>query len=152
MIPIRTLAATGALALFAAACSEPAPAPVEPPAAPPTVLNGVDLAQPLRALGTEPFWAVSITPDALVYSGLDRPEQRAANAGPQVIGTTAVYKATTDAGQPIEVTLIATDCSDGMSDRTYPLTARVVIGGETLSGCAASVAGLAAAPEQGRVG
>ena len=153
MIPTRTLAATAAavLALSVAACSdESAPIETPPPAA--VVLNGVDLSQPLRALGTEPFWAVAINPDALVYSGVDRPEQRAPNSGPQVIGTTAVYAGTTDAGQPIEVTLMATDCSDGMSDRTYPLTARVVIGTETLSGCAATAAALTAAPEQGRVG
>ena len=36
----------------------------EPQAA--AVLGGVDLGQPVRALGTEPFWSVEITPDALI--------------------------------------------------------------------------------------
>ncbi len=50
-------------------------------------------------------------------------------------GTTAVYSGTTDSGQTLVLTLIATECSDGMSDRLYPLTARVELGEETLNGC-----------------
>ena len=37
----------------------------------------------------------------------------------------AVWEGTTGAGAPLSVTLTATDCSDGMSSRTYPLTAMV---------------------------
>ena len=51
----------------------------------------------------------------------------------------------------VKVMLTATECSDGMSDRTYPLTARVEIGGETLNGCAATAAALDRAGESGRV-
>ena len=47
--------------------------------------------------------------------------------------------------------LIATECSDGMSDRTYPLTAKVEIGDETLTGCAAATAAIERAGESGRV-
>jgi uncharacterized membrane protein len=38
-----------------------------------------------------------------------------------------------------------------MSDRLYPLTARVRIGEETLTGCAASVAAIMSAGESGPV-
>ena len=52
-------------ALMLAACGQAetpvAPAVVETPA--PTMVGGVDLSQPLRAIGTEPFWGVEITPD-----------------------------------------------------------------------------------------
>lgn len=122
-----------------AACSPPETPAESTPEPEPAVLGGVDLNQPLRVLGTEPFWAVEITPAGLVYSGADRPEQRAANPGPTIQGTTAVYASATDQGAALVVTLIATECSDGMSDRTYPLTARIEIGQETLNGCAASV-------------
>ena len=132
------------------ACSQPAEnAPVA--AAEPRALAGVDLDQPLRVLGTEPFWAVEITPAGLTYSGVDRPEQKAANPGPALQGTVAVWTAETEAKAPLVVTLTATDCSDGMSDRTYPLTARVEIGAETLTGCAAAVAAIEKAGESGRV-
>lgn len=124
--------------LLIAACS-PEAAPPAPEPAPEAVLGGVDLNAPVRVLGTEPFWAVTIDGRELVYSGVDRPEQRAPNAGPQMQGAAAVWSARTDQAQDLSVTLVATECSDGMSDRAYPLTARVRIGDETLNGCAASV-------------
>jgi len=135
------------LALLAG-CS-PSGEPAAPPAAEApaeATLGGVDLNQPLRALGTEPFWGVEITPSAMIYTGVDRDPQRAVNPGPVVQGTTAIYTAETDDGTTMVVTLIATECSDGMSDRVYPLTARVELGEVTLNGCAASQAFLNAAP------
>lgn len=147
---VATLFAAALLALTS--CSQPgdgeAPAPAETE---PRTLAGVDLDQPVRVLGTEPFWAVEITPQGLTYSGVDRPEQKAANPGPVLQGALASWTARTEAGTPLVVTLTATDCSDGMSDRTYPLAARVEIGGETLTGCAAASAALERAGESGRV-
>lgn len=133
--------------LALAACSQGAGEPVPDPAdSPPVMLAGVDLNQPLRALGTEPFWGVDITPSGLTYSGVDRPGQRAANPGPVVQGTTAVYATANEGGATLVITLIATECSDGMSDRVYPLTARVELGDETLNGCAAPIAALNSQP------
>ncbi len=66
-----------------------------------------------------------------------------------VQGTTAVFTVTTDKNNALVVTLIDTDCSDGMSDRLYPLTAKVEIGGETLSGCAIGQAEFDAGREGG---
>ena len=135
------------LGLTLAACSDPAPTgPEAPPATVPAMLGGVDLNQPLRALGTEPFWAVEITPQDLAYTAVDAVEVRASNPGPTVQGTTAVYAGAAPDGTALVVTLIATECSDGMSDRLYPLTARVELGPETLNGCAASVAFLNSQP------
>lgn len=63
----------------------------------------------------------------------------------------ATFASSTDLNQALNVTLIATECSDGMSDRTYPLTARVEIGADTLTGCAASVSAIMSAGESGPV-
>ena len=137
------LAASAVLAgLSLAGCydrddAKPKAAP-EPQAA--AVLAGVDLGKPVRALGTEPFWAVEITRDALIYTRVDQPTQRAPNRGATIQGTVATFASSTDLNQALNVTLIATDCSDGMSDRTYPLTARVELGADTFSGCAAPTA------------
>jgi len=110
------------------------------------VLAGIDLAQPLRALGTEPFWSIDITPQRLAWSGVDQPEITAANPGPLLQGTTAVFDATGSDGQPLTVTLMATECSDGMSDRLYPLTAQVEVAGRRLNGCALPTAALSTLP------
>ena len=140
-----------ALSLVLAACSQPAQKAPEAPKAEPRALAGVDLDQPVHVLGTEPFWAVEITPQGLTYSGVDRAEQKAANPGPTLQGNLVSWATKTEAGADLTVTLTATDCTDGMSDRTYPLTAKVEIGGETLTGCAAATAAIERAGESGRV-
>ena len=150
---MRTFAPAVLAALALAACSPPAEAPgtAEPAPGPAPVLAGLDLTRPLRALGTEPFWPVEMTGPEMIYSGADRPEQRAPQGEPRMQGTMAVWEATTTAGNPLKVTLTATDCSDGMSDRTYPLTAMVEIGGELLMGCAATKSATMSTGESGRV-
>lgn len=140
------LLALAALALAACSNSGETPPPEAPPPVAPAVLGGVDLGQPLRAIGTEPFWAVDITPQALTYTAVDHPGLTATNPGPTLQGTTAVYAAAGADGATLVVTLIATECSDGMSDRVYPLTARVELGQQTLNGCAAPVAFLESQP------
>ena len=132
-----------AAALTLAACSDnEAPQSVEAPAAEPAVLGGVNLDQPVRAVGTEPFWGVSIDTEAVVSSGVDQAERRGANDGVVVQGTTATWSVRPAQGQPFTVTLMATECSDGMSDRLYPLTALVEMGETRLNGCAAPAAAL----------
>lgn len=131
------------------ACSGETAAPATADAAEvakPVMLGGVDLNQPLRVIGTEPFWAVEITPDTLTYSGVERPEQVFLTPGADVQGTTAVYAVENEGESSIKVTVMATECSDGMSDRIYPLTAMVEIGDETLNGCGQSVAAMMAEP------
>ena len=66
-------------------------------------------------------------------------------------GTVASYEATTTQGTDISIMLTATECSDGMSDRTYPLTALVKVGEEELRGCAASTAAIMNTGESGPV-
>lgn len=138
--------------LVLAGCSaaeEPASSP-EPPL-PEAVLGGVELAGPLRAIGTEPFWSVDLTGTEMVYTAPEAPEQRAPRPEPVVQGTTATWEAETADGTRLKVTLIATECSDGMSDRTYPLTAMVTVGDRALTGCAASTAAIISTGESGPV-
>jgi uncharacterized membrane protein len=129
-----------AAAVTPAAVAVPDPAPVVEPAG--VVIGGVDFSAPVRALGTEPFWGVEITPRELVVSGVDRPEMRVANPGVQMQGDAAVIAA----GDQLTITLRDVDCSDGMSDRVYALEAEVKLGAETLKGCADSQATLDAQP------
>lgn len=145
------VAALAALALAACSPEPETPAGPEPGPGPAPTLGGVDLSRPVRLLGTEPFWAIDLTGTEIVYSGADRPEQRGPQPVPTIQGTVATLETTTTAGTPIAVTLTATECSDGMSDRTYPLTALVNVGGETLMGCAASTSAIMSVGESGQV-
>jgi len=142
-----------ALTVFVLAACSQAEAPVPPPEPPEpaVVLAGVDLARPVRALGTEPFWSVDLTGTEMVYTAPEPPEQRARQPNPVVQGTTVTYAAETADGTVLEVTLVATECSDGMSDRTYPLTALVKLGDRELTGCAAATAAILSAGESGPV-
>ena len=112
----------------------------------PVVIGGIDLVQPLRVLGTEPFWAVDIADDRVILTRPGVGDVIAPTSSPVVTGTTAVYRGTTDSGQTLVLTLIATECSDGMSDRVYPLTARVELGEETLNGCGNTLSALSQTP------
>ena len=128
--------------LLLAACDQlmPAPAPAPDPAPPPpataSVFGGLDLSQPFMVRGNEPFWAIAVTPALLDYNGVDRPQETAANPGPQVTTAVATYTVTTSLSNPLVVILTVGPCSDGMSEIVYPLKATVIRPGETLTGCA----------------
>ncbi len=115
-----------------AARAEPAPAPAPPPREPWASLGAEE---ELSFLGTEPFWSGSVhagtlswvTPDHL--PGERAPATRVARAG-------ALELSATVGGQPLRVTVTRQPCSDGMSDRRYPLTVTVQHGTEQRQGCA----------------
>jgi uncharacterized membrane protein len=119
------------------------------PAPASTTLGGVDLDGDVSLIGTEPFWGVQFTSGSVSYSGVDRPELTAVRPAPVIQGTIATWTMTTSDGTDLVVTLAETECSDGMSDRTYPLTAQVVIADETLNGCGASTAWMQSTGEDG---
>lgn len=148
-VSIPALALLLALGASLAGCSGSSdktdePAPATPPA--PVMIGGIDLVQPLRVLGTEPFWAVDVAHETLVLTRPGVADVTAPTSDPVVTGTTAIYSGTTNTGQTLVMTLIATECSDGMSDRVYPLTARVELGEETLNGCGNTILALSQAP------
>jgi uncharacterized membrane protein len=95
-------------------------------------------AGPLRAVGTEPFWAAAIDGRCVTYSHPD--DQQGTRiwarytAGAGGGGTwTGAY-----GGKAFELRVRpAPGCSDGMSDRLYPNAAELLVGGERRRGCAA---------------
>lgn len=150
---MRRFALLSLPALLLSACSDGPPASEAAPETReirPVMLGGVNLNEPVRALGTEPFWSVDLGPDQMAYDRAGEiVSRRAAHDGVQLQGTLATWRAVDGS---MTVALMDTECSDGMSDRTYPLTARVEIGGETLNGCAAATAAILRARETGPVG
>ena len=149
LLPAAVLPALSLVALALAACSRQSegPPPPAPPPEPSHILGGVDLDKPIRAVGNEPFWYVTLDGTHMVYGGPDRPERSVTQSPVVMRGTTATFTGQAAQGGALEVTLVATECSDGMSDRTYPLVARVKVGGETLIGCAAATSTFTPQPE-----
>ncbi|HEX9947611.1 MAG TPA: hypothetical protein VGA98_08730 [Allosphingosinicella sp.] len=128
---------------FVAACREgaaPAPQPLKPGAAaagPCLLQDGKPIrVAPVRAIGTEPFWGARVEGRCVTYS---HPEDQKgtriwtrfapAPGGGSWSGTLG--------GKRFQLRIRPQPgCSDGMSDRRYPLAADLVVGGERRSGCA----------------
>lgn len=131
---------------FAETCSQAA-AP-GPTAAAKPVADGACFEQggrrltvkPLRALGTEPFWSARIEGRCITYS---HPEDQQGtrvwtrySPGSNGGGTWAGALG----GRQFELsTRPEADCSDGMSDRRYPMAVELIVRGERRLGCAEPV-------------
>lgn len=80
--------------------------------------------RPLRCLGTEPFWSVTLGPDGQTHA---TPE----DSEPLALVSEAVAEAgylaflADQQGGLWSVTIAKTECSDGMSDRVYGFAAHV---------------------------
>lgn len=91
---------------------------------------------PIRALGTEPFWALDIDSAGLRFTTPD--DQRGIHfppIAPSVAGDTVAWVGETERAA-FDVRIWREQCSDGMSDRVYPYAARVRVGTTTYRGCA----------------
>lgn len=83
-----------------------------------------------KALGTEPFWALTIDQRTMKF---ERPDGRPVTVPtPRVIHGFAgdIYKT-----RRIDVNIVHKRCSDGMSDNTYPDTVQVTVDGRRYEGC-----------------
>lgn len=119
----------------------PQPVPAPPPAQPVSACMTQDgeqiSANRLKAIGTEPFWGARIEGRCVMYS---TPEDQ---NGTRVW---ARFSGSRDAGlwvgalggKPFELrTSPSPGCSDGMSDRRYPVAVALTVNGERRTGCAA---------------
>lgn len=136
--PPRAL--TGA---FVAACREGSAPPAEPAAGPAAsaspcmVQDGKAIkVAAFRALGTEPFWNARIEGRCVTYS---HPEDQ---KGTRIWTRFAPGRgggtwSGSLGGRRFELKIRpGPGCSDGMSDRRYPLAAELAVGGEQHQGCA----------------
>ena len=115
---------------------------VQSPAARPCMMQGKDRLQvaSIRAVGTEPFWGARVEGRCVTYS---TPENQ------QGVRVWARYSPGADGagswsgrldGQPFEMKVSReADCSDGMSDKRYPLKVELTVKGEQRRGCAEAI-------------
>ncbi len=91
---------------------------------------------PLRAVGTEPFWGARIEGRCVTYSHIDDQQGTRVLAQFQQVGGDMIWSGTLR-GQPFELRARPmAECSDGMSDKLYPLAVTLQVDGEQRTGCA----------------
>ena len=102
-----------------------------------TVPSTLDTGLPAQwqAHGNEPFWGVRLQDGQLRWNDPEHPEGKTFAAQVQAIEGGARWSGRLD-GQPAVITVTQGQCSDGMSDDTYPMTVRWEWGGRDLHGCA----------------
>lgn len=119
---MQHLSALAPLALLAACYGPPPPAPPITPNPP----GGV-----YRAVGTEPFWDLTIDPRQMIFTDRGNNHRVAQPTPPVIVGIAGeIYRA-----QRLEVNIVHSQCSDGMSDRTYPDRVQVTADGRRFTGC-----------------
>ena len=134
----------GAALLLLAACQSGDASPATGSGAPGdtgdnTPFSEISADAVLRFVGTEPFWGGSVVGETLLWS---TPENSADNADGEQIAVTrfagrgGLNFSGTLGGQPFDMAVTPGECSDGMSDRTFPFNATVRIGAQQLNGCA----------------
>jgi uncharacterized membrane protein len=97
--------------------------------------SGIAETEVLHLTGTEPFWGGSIANGTLTYSTPENIEGTAI-AVTRFAGRGGVSFSGELEGAPLDLAITPGECSDGMSDRTYPLHATLQIGSEQRVGCA----------------
>ncbi len=99
----------------------------------PVVLGGVNLGEPITLVGAEPLWNIGFGDGKVVFTSPGSHLGRITSE-PFVFDQDGAEWH----GKGMDIYLTAVRCSDGMSDRGYPLRAVVHIGESKLRGCAAS--------------
>ncbi|NVE95937.1 hypothetical protein HUO12_13615 [Altererythrobacter sp. JGD-16] len=97
--------------------------------------SGIGDNEVISVLGTEPFWSMEIKQGTLLYTTPQNLEGEVATVS-RFAGNNGLGFAGELMEQPLAVAITPGKCSDTMSDRTYPFTATVTVGGEQRNGCA----------------
>ena len=96
---------------------------------------GIAEDETIRFTGTEPFWGGTAQGGQLIYTTPETPAGTTI-AVKRFAGRGGVSLPGMLGGQAFDLTVTSGQCSDGMSDRTYPFTATLMLAGETRNGCA----------------
>ena len=87
-----------------------------------------------RAFGTEPFWNVNVEGDTLTFTAPDDQAGIAMQGTRRTRGDTLELSGT-HGGKPFVLEVSPGECSDGMSDNVYALSARFRFGDMDYAGC-----------------
>jgi heat shock protein HslJ len=102
-----------------------------PPGGPPPPQMGT-----YRAVGTEPFWGLTINPAQMVFDEPNGPTRIIQPTPRPIIGAAGEIYQT----PRLNVNIVHARCSDGMSDRVYPDKVQVTADGRRFEGCGGEAA------------
>ncbi len=96
--------------------------------------DGIGADEVLHFTGTEPFWGGKVDGGSLTYS---TPENQDGTtiAVKRFAGRGGISFSGTLDQADFEMVVTPLECSDGMSERTYPFTVTLELGEETRNGC-----------------
>jgi uncharacterized membrane protein len=97
--------------------------------------DGIHADETVQFTGTEPFWGGSVSGRELTYSTPEKPDGDPI-AVTRFAGRGGVSWSGAFQDKPFRLAVTEGQCSDGMSDRTYPFTATLEVLGEQRQGCA----------------
>jgi putative lipoprotein len=90
-----------------------------------------------RGVGNEPGWLVEVgageTP--ALHADLDYGERKIDVARAQPLPGATGYEGTASDGAEVKLQLQREECNDGMSDQSYPISAKLSVDGKTYAGC-----------------
>ena len=101
----------------------------------PRPFSEIGQGETVRFTGTEPFWGGEVTGAQLTYNTPEDIEGTQI-AVERFAGRAGVSYSGEFQGAPFDMMVTLGQCSDGMSDRTYPYTVTLEVAGEERRGCA----------------
>jgi uncharacterized membrane protein len=136
---IARIAWAGCAALVLVACQgaaspEQPTASTLPDAASSEAYDGIREDETVHFTGTEPFWGGEVSGSSLTYTTPEDPDG-AKIAVERFAGRGGLSFTGTLEQADFEMTVTPLDCSDGMSDRSYPFTVTLKIGEDLRNGC-----------------
>ena len=96
--------------------------------------SGIAADEDLQLTGTEPFWGGKLSGGTLTYTTPENSDGIALEVE-RFAGRGGLSLSGALGGQGLDVMVTPGECSDGMSDRTYPLTVTLKLGEDTRNGC-----------------
>lgn len=90
----------------------------------------------LKAVGTEPFWGATVDGRCVTYSHPDNPSGTRVWTRFSGSAANGTWSGALNGEAFVMRTQSSSNCSDGMSDETYPIAVELSVGATRLSGCA----------------
>lgn len=125
------LAALAPLIFVAAACTPASDDAIDPEG---KTFDAVGPQEKVTLTGTEPFWNLEVEGETGLWTTPDN-QPGTSFAVARFAGNNGLGLSGTLDGKELTATLTPGQCSDGMSDRSFPFVATIALGGETLKGC-----------------